>query len=97
MKLKPLRVNRLTGELQPFRIGDRVKSLAHLGDEYGGFKQRGVVTRIRASRHSWNTDVRITESDFAGDTIGKVIGSISACWVHENFQLNNNNTKGTDT
>jgi len=83
--MKPRRINRLTGELQPFRVGDRVKSIGCLGEQYGDYKARGIVTRIRASRHSWNVDVRISESEFAGDVIGKVIGSIGACWVYNHF------------
>jgi hypothetical protein len=88
--MKKLRINRLTGELQPFRVGDRVKSIAHLGADYGSCKMRGVVTRIRASRMKWNVDVRITERDENTPwPIGHVLGSISACWLPEKYVHSN--------
>lgn len=61
---------------KPFNKGDHVRSITHLGPEYGTMPlYTGVVTRIRRSRHKWNMDVR-TDHD------GQIIESISDCWIN---------------
>ena len=77
--MKPLRVNARLG-VQPLRVGQRVKSTAHLGPGWGTHKATGTVTRVRASRHCWNVDVR-------DDANGMIIESIAPCWVDINFEL----------